>query len=276
MKTGKTVWSHALPGGSESSPLVHGLSVFLGDQGGTVYSFRTYDGHVNWTFGASGSVKGGVAFAHGTIYFGDYGGHVYARERRQRPGGLVGRRLGHGVLDARGRVRTGLRGHHGGRRGCALGELRRAVLERLDRHLRLLLPGGRRRAGTRADRLHRVLRRQVPRLRRRQRRRPLEPLGRRDGSTARRRSSATSSTTRRSDRTRPKGSTFAPAARCSRSRTASSAPVITDGKAVFLIGFSTIYQMLPEALRPTPARGTETSGRARLLDRYEASAADHA
>ena len=78
MKTGKTVWSHALSGGSESSPLVHGLSVFLGDQGGTVYSFRTYDGHVNWTFGASGSVKGGPAFAHDTIYFGDYGGHAYA------------------------------------------------------------------------------------------------------------------------------------------------------------------------------------------------------
>jgi outer membrane protein assembly factor BamB len=78
MKTGKTVWSHALAGGSESSPLVHGLSVFVGDQGGTVYSFRTYDGHVNWTFGASGSVKGGVAFAHNTIYFGDYGGQAYA------------------------------------------------------------------------------------------------------------------------------------------------------------------------------------------------------
>ena len=78
MNTGRKVWSHALGPGSESSPLVHGLSVFLGDQGGTVYSFRTYDGHVNWTFGASGSVKGGVAFAHDTIYFGDYGGHVYA------------------------------------------------------------------------------------------------------------------------------------------------------------------------------------------------------
>jgi outer membrane protein assembly factor BamB len=78
MKTGQVVWSHALPAGSESSPVVHGLSVFLGDQGGTVYSFRTYDGHLNWTFHASGSVKGGVAFAHNTIYFGDYGGHVYA------------------------------------------------------------------------------------------------------------------------------------------------------------------------------------------------------
>ena len=78
MKTGKVAWSHSLPPGSESSPLVHGLSVFLGDQGGTVYSFRTYDGHLNWTFQASGAVKGGVAFAHNTIYFGDYGAHVYA------------------------------------------------------------------------------------------------------------------------------------------------------------------------------------------------------
>jgi len=78
MKTGKVAWSRSLPPGSESSPLVHGLSVFLGDQGGTVYSFRTYDGHLNWTFHASGAVKGGVAFAHNTIYFGDYGARVYA------------------------------------------------------------------------------------------------------------------------------------------------------------------------------------------------------
>jgi outer membrane protein assembly factor BamB len=78
MTTGKVAWSHPLPGGSESSPLVHGLSVFLGDQGGNVYSFRTYDGHLNWTFHATGAVKGGVAFAHNTIYFGDYGARVHA------------------------------------------------------------------------------------------------------------------------------------------------------------------------------------------------------
>ena len=78
MKTGRVAWSHALPSGSESSPLVHGLSVFLGDQAGTVYSFRTYDGHLNWAFHADGAVKGGVAFAHNTIYFGDYGGRVHA------------------------------------------------------------------------------------------------------------------------------------------------------------------------------------------------------
>jgi outer membrane protein assembly factor BamB len=78
MKTGKVAWSHSLPAGSESSPLVHGLSVFFGDQSGTVYSFRTYDGHLNWTFPANGAVKGGVAFAHDTLYFGDYGAHVHA------------------------------------------------------------------------------------------------------------------------------------------------------------------------------------------------------
>jgi outer membrane protein assembly factor BamB len=78
MKNGRVAWWHPLPAGSESSPLVHGLSVFFGDQGGTVYSFRTYDGHLNWTFGASGSVKGGVAFANDRIYFGDYSARVYA------------------------------------------------------------------------------------------------------------------------------------------------------------------------------------------------------
>jgi outer membrane protein assembly factor BamB len=78
MRTGKVAWSHPLPGGSESSPLVHGLSVFLGDQNGIVHSLRTYDGHVNWAFRASGAVKGGVAFAHNTIYFGDYGARVHA------------------------------------------------------------------------------------------------------------------------------------------------------------------------------------------------------
>jgi outer membrane protein assembly factor BamB len=74
MKTGRVAWSHVIPPGSESSSLVHGLSVFVGGLGGTVYSFRTYDGHVNWTYHASGSVKGGVAFADGDLYFGDYAG----------------------------------------------------------------------------------------------------------------------------------------------------------------------------------------------------------
>jgi outer membrane protein assembly factor BamB len=43
-----------------------------------VYSFRTSNGHVNWTFHAAGAVKGGPAYAGGNIYFGDYASRVYA------------------------------------------------------------------------------------------------------------------------------------------------------------------------------------------------------
>ncbi len=78
MRTGRVVWSHPFPAGSESSPLVLGNSVYVGDQGGTVYSFRTRDGHVNWTFHAAGAVKGGVSYAAGNLYFGDYASRVYA------------------------------------------------------------------------------------------------------------------------------------------------------------------------------------------------------
>jgi outer membrane protein assembly factor BamB len=78
MTNGRVVWSHAIQPGTEASPLVQGNSVFVGDQDGTVYSFRASDGHVNWTFHASGAVKGGVAYSSGNIYFGDYASRVYA------------------------------------------------------------------------------------------------------------------------------------------------------------------------------------------------------
>jgi outer membrane protein assembly factor BamB len=78
MRTGRVVWSRSLPAGSESSPLVHGSSVYFGDAGGTIYSLQTSNGHLNWTFHASGAVKGGVAYAAGNIFFGDYASRVYA------------------------------------------------------------------------------------------------------------------------------------------------------------------------------------------------------
>src|SRR5579884_274487 len=77
-QTGKVVWAHGLASGSESSPLVLGDSVIIGDAGGTIHSYRATDGHQNWTFQASGAVKGGIAFGAGKLFFGDYGGHVYA------------------------------------------------------------------------------------------------------------------------------------------------------------------------------------------------------
>jgi outer membrane protein assembly factor BamB len=78
MQTGKVVWSRGIGPGSESSPLVLGQSVIVGDAGGTVHSYNVTDGHPNWTFQASGAVKGGIAWGAGKIFFGDYGGHVYA------------------------------------------------------------------------------------------------------------------------------------------------------------------------------------------------------
>ncbi len=78
MSTGRVVWSLPLPAGSESSPLAWGSTVYFGDQGGTLYSVSARNGHVNWTYHASGAIKGGPALANGALYFGDYAGRAYA------------------------------------------------------------------------------------------------------------------------------------------------------------------------------------------------------
>jgi len=82
INTGRVVWTHAVPPGTESSPLAWGNTVYFGDQNGTVYSLRASDGQVNWTFPASGAVKGGPALAYGRLYFGDYAGRAYALDPR--------------------------------------------------------------------------------------------------------------------------------------------------------------------------------------------------
>ena len=78
MKTGRIVWSHKIAAGTESSPISWGDALYFGDQTGTVYSMRASNGHVNWTFHASGAVKGGPALVNGILYFGDYAGRAYA------------------------------------------------------------------------------------------------------------------------------------------------------------------------------------------------------
>jgi outer membrane protein assembly factor BamB len=72
------VWAHKVPAGTEASPIAYGNAVYFGDQAGTVYSLDAKTGHVNWTFHASGSVKGGPALVNGVLYFGDYSGRAYA------------------------------------------------------------------------------------------------------------------------------------------------------------------------------------------------------
>jgi outer membrane protein assembly factor BamB len=77
-KTGKILWKRLLPSRSESSPVFDNDRIYFGSENGTVYALRAGDGAVRWTFKASGAVKSGLALADGKLYFGDYSGRVYA------------------------------------------------------------------------------------------------------------------------------------------------------------------------------------------------------
>ncbi len=78
MKTGQIVWSRPLGAGSETSPVVNGHSVYYGDEQGNLYDRNAANGHLYWAYHAAGAIKGGPALVAGILYFGDYSGHVYA------------------------------------------------------------------------------------------------------------------------------------------------------------------------------------------------------
>jgi outer membrane protein assembly factor BamB len=80
MKNGHVAWSIPIAAGTESSPIAWGASVYFGDQSGAVYSVNARTGHINWTYHASGPVKGGPAYSDGRLYFGDYAGRAYCIE----------------------------------------------------------------------------------------------------------------------------------------------------------------------------------------------------
>ena len=77
-KTGKVIWKHPLPGRAESSPLVIGRSVYFGDEDGELYSLSTRNGNIRWATQLAGAVKSAPAYSGGTLYVGDYGGHMNA------------------------------------------------------------------------------------------------------------------------------------------------------------------------------------------------------
>jgi outer membrane protein assembly factor BamB len=79
---GSIRWSRNLPSSSESSPLVDHGKVFFGSQNGTVYALSAHDGSVLWTYHAAGSVKASPTLSGGVLYFGDYSGHVQAISER--------------------------------------------------------------------------------------------------------------------------------------------------------------------------------------------------
>ncbi|MDX6475209.1 MAG: hypothetical protein QOH95_720 [Gaiellaceae bacterium] len=75
--TGRVLWRRTI-GPSESSPLVVGASVFVGDWNGRVWALRRRNGKTRWMTKVRGQVKSGVAISANRIYVGDYSGHLYA------------------------------------------------------------------------------------------------------------------------------------------------------------------------------------------------------
>jgi len=74
---GKIRWSRTVAP-SESSPLVSGGAVYVGDWKGNVYALDAATGRTRWTFATGGKVKGALALDAGRVYVGSYDGHVYA------------------------------------------------------------------------------------------------------------------------------------------------------------------------------------------------------
>jgi len=79
--TGRVIWRRTI-GPSESSPVVVGASVFVGDWDGHVWALRRRNGKVRWVKNLQGQVKGGVAISGNRLFVGDYSGHVYALDVR--------------------------------------------------------------------------------------------------------------------------------------------------------------------------------------------------
>jgi outer membrane protein assembly factor BamB len=77
-KTGKTIWKRSLPSRAESSPIVIGRSVYFGCEDGNLYALSTVNGNVRWATGLGGAVKSAPAYYGGKLFVGDYGGYMNA------------------------------------------------------------------------------------------------------------------------------------------------------------------------------------------------------
>ena len=100
--TGRIRWSRELPSQSESSPLLDRGRLYFGSQNGTVYALDARNGNVAWTYRAAGAVKASPTLKNGVLYFGDYSGQVQAVSeqtgRRLWRSGSEGALLGSGTF----------------------------------------------------------------------------------------------------------------------------------------------------------------------------------
>jgi outer membrane protein assembly factor BamB len=73
---GKIIWKKTLPGRAESSPVVVGDSVYFGCENGELFSVSTVNGNTRWSTPLGGPVKSAPAYYGGHLYVGDYGGYM--------------------------------------------------------------------------------------------------------------------------------------------------------------------------------------------------------
>lgn len=77
-KTGKTVWKRDLPGRAESSPVVIDRTVYFGVENGELFAMSTGKGQVRWSTPLGGAIKAAPAYSDGKLFVGDYGGYMNA------------------------------------------------------------------------------------------------------------------------------------------------------------------------------------------------------
>ena len=96
---GKIRWRTKI-GPTESSPLLVGRNVVVGDWRGRVYALDARTGKVRWTFQGKGRIKGGVARSGNRLFVGTYDGYLYAL--RATTGKLIWRTRSQDRLGGRG------------------------------------------------------------------------------------------------------------------------------------------------------------------------------
>lgn len=77
-KTGKTIWKRDLPGRAESSPVVIDRTVYFGCENGELFAMSTGRGQVRWSTPLGGPIKSAPAYKDGKLFVGDYGGYMNA------------------------------------------------------------------------------------------------------------------------------------------------------------------------------------------------------
>jgi len=78
VKNGSVVWKKPLPSRAESSPVVIGRTVYFGCEDGNLYALNTNNGTIRWATQLGGPVKSAPAYYGGKLFVGDYGGYMNA------------------------------------------------------------------------------------------------------------------------------------------------------------------------------------------------------